>query len=123
VCTLVEEVSHLTCTIVSHLLSLYTAAPVIDPPISPVRVPIRMNITLSCISRNSPPDTFTFMKDGIPVTPTPSVITVDHSNITAVFQINYTINSVGESDAGIYTCTVTNPIGSDSQTINVAIGT
>ena len=101
---------------------LYTAAPVIDPPISAVGVPLRMSVTLSCTSRNSPPDTFTFMKDGMPVTPTPSVTTVDHTNTTAVFRIDYTINSVGESDAGIYTCTVTNPIGSDSQTITVVIG-
>ena len=91
----------------------------IDPPSSPVRVAIGMNVTLSCISRGSPPDTSTFMKDSVPVNPSPSVTAVNYTNSTAVFRIDYTINNVAAEDAGTYTCTVINPIGSDSETITV----
>ena len=64
---------------------------------------------------------FTLMKDGMPVTSSPNVTVVTHTESMAVFQLDYTINSVTESDAGTYTCTVTNPIGSDSETITVII--
>ena len=94
----------------------------IDPPSSPVRVAIGMSVTLSCTSRGSPPDTFTLMKDGIPVTPTTGVTKVTHTETTAVFHIGHTINSVTTSDAGTYTCTVANPIGSDSEDITVEMG-
>ena len=79
------------------------------------------SLTLSCTSRGSPPDTFTLMKDGIPVTPPPSVYPVTYTNSTAIFQLNHTINSVTTSDSGTYTCTVTNSIGSDSETITVNV--
>jgi len=59
------------------------------------------------------------MKDGSPVTSSPILNAVDHDSTNAEFQSDYTINSVTRSDSGTYTCTVTNPIGSDSQTINV----
>ena len=110
-------------TIVNHFASLYTAAPVIDPPSSPVRVAIGMsNVTLSCTSRGSPPDTFTLIKDGLPVDPPPSVATVMHTDSVAVFSINYVIPSIRDSNVGMYTCTVTNPIGTDSSAITVEIG-
>ena len=38
-----------------------------------------------------------------------------------MFRIDYFINSVTTSDNGTYTCTVTNPIGSDSETITVIV--
>ena len=46
-------------------------------------------------------------------------------NVTsAVFRADYSIDSVTTSDSGAYTCTVTNPIGSNSATITVnVIGT
>ena len=62
------------------------------------------------------------MKDGITVTPPPSVAIVIHTESMAVFQLDYTINSVTASDVGPYSCTVTNPIGSDSETITVILG-
>ena len=74
---------------------------------------------LSCTSRGSPPDTFTWMKDGTPVISSPTLNTVNHDSTNAEFRSVYTINSITTSDSGTYTCTATNPIGSDSQTINV----
>ena len=78
------------------------------------------NITLSCTSSGSPPDTFTWMKDGDPtVLQSTDIITVTHTSTSAVFSIDYTISSFSINDSGTYTCTVTNPIGSNSTTITV----
>ena len=59
------------------------------------------------------------MKDGFPVTQSTSITTVNHNSTSAVFRTTYTINSATTSDCGIYTCTVTNPIGSSTYSINV----
>ena len=77
------------------------------------------NITLSCTSSGSPPDTFTWIKDGVPVTQSSDITTVTHNSISAVFNTDYTISNFSIRDNGIYTCTVTNPIGSNSATITV----
>ena len=110
---------------ITSLLTIFhlsTAAPMIDPPSSStVTVVVGSPLTLSCTSRGSPPDTFTWRKDGTPISPSPSVTTVSHTDSMAVFQSDYTINSVTTSDSGTYTCTVTNPIGSDSETITVNV--
>ena len=105
----------------NHLSSLYTAAPVIDH-ISPNTMTVNVGdpLTLSCTSRGSPPDTFTWRKDNGPVlqsTTTP----VTYNNNSAVFRASYSIDSVTTSDSGTYTCNVTNPIGSDSAVITVNI--
>jgi len=95
----------------------------IDPPSSSsVTVVVGSPLTLSCTSRGSPPDTFSWRKDGTPVTPPPNVTTLTHTDTMAVFQTDYTSNSVTTSDSGTYTCTVTNPIGNDTETINVNVG-
>ena len=94
----------------------------IDPPSSSnVTVVVGNSLTLSCTSRGSPPDTFTWMKDGTVIDPQPNVVTLAHDNTTANFQTNYTISNVITSDSGTYTCTVTNPIGSDNKTISVVV--
>ena len=117
------EVSHLINIShhLNHLSSLYTAAPVIDTPSSStVTVNVGDPLTLSCTSRGSPPDTFTWRKDNGPVlnsTTTP----VTYTNNTAVFHANYSFDSVTTSDIGTYTCIVTNPIGSNSATITVIV--
>ena len=82
---------------------------------------IESNITLTCISSGSPPDTFTWMRDGVSVTQSISVTTVTYTNANAEFRTDYIISNISISDNGTYTCTVTNPIGSDSYTFTVDI--
>ena len=107
----------------NHLSSLYTAAPVIDSPSSStVTVAIGSSLTLSCTSRGSPPDTFTWRKDNDPtVLQSTSITAVDYTSTSAVFHADYSIDIVTTSDNGTYTCTVTNPIGSDSTTTTVVV--
>ena len=94
----------------------------IDPPSSStVTVTVGSPLTLSCTSRGSPPDTFTWRKDSDPVIQSTSITTVEHTSTTAVFHANYSIDSVTLDDSGAYTCTVINPIGSDSETLTVTV--
>jgi len=103
-------------------LSLYSAAPIIDPPSSStVTVVVGSVLTFSCTSRGSPPDTFTWKKDSDPMLQSTSIITVTHTNTSAVFQAEYSVENVTISDGGTYTCIATNPIGNDSETITVTI--
>ena len=92
------------------------------PSSSTVTVNVGDPLTLSCTSRGSPPDTFTWRKDNDPtVLQSTSVTAVDYTSTSAVFRADYSIDSVTTSDSGTYTCTITNPIGSDSATITVNI--
>ena len=80
-------------------------------------------LTLSCTSRDSPPDTFTWRKDNDPtVLQFTSITAVDYTSTSAVFRADYSIDSVTTSDSGTYTCAVSNPIGSDSAIITVDVG-
>ena len=79
------------------------------------------SITLICTSSGSPPDTFTWMKDGAPVTQSTDITTVTYTNTMAVFSSSYTISNVSISDNGTYTCTMTNPIGSDNYNFTINI--
>jgi len=80
-------------------------------------------LTLSCTSEGSPPDTFTWMKDGVPLTQSTNITTVTHTNTSAQFRVEYFISRINNgSDNGVYTCTVTNPIGSDNHSIAVNVG-
>ena len=107
----------------NHLSSLYTAAPVIDTPSSStVTVTIGSSLTLSCTSRGSPPDTFTWRKDNGPtVLQSTSITAVDYTSTSAEFRANYSIDNVTTSDSGTYTCTITNPIGSDSTIYTITV--
>ena len=92
----------------------------IDPPsLSNVTVVVGSLLTLSCTSRGSPPDKFTWRKDGGPIVQSTNITNVTHTSTSAVFRANYFINSVTTSDSGTYTCIVTNPIGSDNLNITV----
>ena len=94
----------------------------IDPPSSSVViVAIGDSFILSCTSRGSPPDIFTWRKDDGLIQNSTSVTAITHHSYTAVFRADFVINSVTTSDSGAYTCTVTNPIGSDSEAITVTI--
>ena len=46
---------------------------------------------------------------------------VTYTSTSTVFRADYSTDSVTTSDNGTYTCTVTNPIGSDSATIIVVV--
>jgi len=94
----------------------------IDPPSSSnVTVAVGDSLTLSCTLQGSPPDTFTWMKDGTSAPLTPTLTAVTHNTTSAIFRSDYTISSVTTSDSGTYTCTVTNPIGIDSENISVVV--
>ena len=105
----------------NHLSSLYTAAPVLDTPSSSnVTVYVGDPLTLSCTSRGSPPDTFTWKKDNGTVLQSTTTPVTYNAN-SAVFRADYSIDNVTTSDSGTYTCTVTNPIGNDSANITVVV--
>ena len=61
------------------------------------------------------------MKDGDPIPQSNSVTKVTHTSTSAVFRSVYTISRAATTDSGTYTCTVTNPIGSDSHNMNVVV--
>ena len=93
------------------------------PSSSTVAVAVVSSLKLNCTSRGSPPDTFIWRKDNDPtVLQSTSITAVDYTNTSAVFRADYSIDSVTASDGGTYTCTVTNPIGSESATITVVVG-
>ena len=123
-----EEVSYLIYVCIPSLrlpLFLYTAAPVIDTTSSSpsnITVAVGDSLTLFCTSQGSPPDTFTWMKDNdTTVLNYTNITALDHSGTSAKFRAYYSIDSVTTRDSGIYTCTVTNPIGTDSTTITVVV--
>ena len=92
------------------------------PSLSTVTVNVGDPLTLSCTSRHSPPDTFTWRKDNDPtVLQSTSITAVDYTSTSAVFRADYSIDSVTTSDSGTYTCTVTNPIGSNSTTFSITV--
>ena len=95
----------------------------IDTPSSPtVTILAGSPLSLNCTSQGSPPDTFTWKKDNDPtILQSTSITAVDHTSTSAVFRADYSIDSVTTSDSGTYTCTVTNPIGSNSAMITVVV--
>jgi len=94
----------------------------IDPPSSStVTVVVGSPLTLSCTSRGSPPDTFTWRKDSGPIVQSSNITALTYTSSLAVFRADYSINNITTSDSGTYTCTVTNPIGSDNEIIIVTV--
>ena len=105
-----------------YYLSTNVAVPVIDTPSSSnITVYVGSTVTLSCISRGSPPDSFTWRKDNGLTIESTSITAVDHTSTSAVFHANYSMNNVTTVDSGMYTCSVANPIGSDSEKFTVTV--
>ena len=104
-----------------YSLNSCTAAPVVDEPSPPnITADVGATITLSCISRGSPPDTYMWQREDDPMMlQSTSIGALEHTNTSAVFQATYTIDSVDFDNNGTYTCIVVNPIGSDNATITV----
>ena len=50
-----------------------------------------------------------------------NITTVNHTVTSAVFRADYFIEYVTTNDSGKYTCTITNPIGSDDETFTVIV--
>ena len=93
----------------------------IDTPLSStVTLPVGSSLNLNCTSQGSPPDTFTWRKDGGSILQS-IANQVTYTSTSAVFRADYSIDNVTTSDSGTYTCTVTNPIGSDSAMITVVV--
>ena len=102
----------------------YTATPVVtNILLLPAQnIVFGHQLNLSCISSGSPPDTFIWMKDGVPITNSSTMTPLNYTNTTAIFSTTYTISNLNISDMGVYTCTVRNPIGSDTrEVINISI--
>ena len=57
------------------------------------------------------------MKDGTPAPLTPNLTTITHDSTTAEYCSECIINNVTTTDGGTYTCSIANPIGSDSLNI------
>ena len=75
------------------------------------------------MSSHSPPDIFIWRKDDVRLMRPSGSTPIIHTNTSAEFSTNYTISNLSISDVGAYTCTVRNPIGSDSSSnINVSVG-
>ena len=89
--------------------------------LSTVNVIIGSSLTLTCISSGSPPDTFSWIKDGILIAQSANITTIHYNSTDAIFSTSYTINYGNISDNGIYSRIVTNPIGSDNHTFTVNI--
>ena len=100
-------------------LFFFSAPPVIRTPLAVVEGVIGESLTLTCTSEGSPPDTFTWMKDGVPIHYNIRNISESHTKTEVKFKSTYTISSFSADDAGNYTCNVTNPIGSASENITV----
>ena len=94
----------------------------IDTPLSSTVIAIASSpFTLFCISRGSPPDTFTWRKNDGPIVQSTNIIAVNYTNTSAVFRAEYSIDNVTTSDNGAYTCRVTNLIGNSSTEITVVV--
>lgn len=100
------------------IVSSYAAAPIIDQTPEIILARINTSLTLNCTSRGSPPDTFTWMKDDSVLSDS-TVTAVDHTSTNAVFSASYTIDRVTTNDSALYTCIVTNPLGTNSTSIVV----
>ena len=90
---------------------------------SNIRIRIGFPLVLSCTSKGSPPDTFTWSKDsnGLFSEELVTIRSITHTSTSAVFEAEYFIRKLTLNDSGVYICNVTNPIGSNSRAITVNV--
>ena len=96
------------------MISYFIAPPVLTTTLQTIHAALGDSVSLTCTSEGSPPDTFTWIKDGVQLQNNINTISVTYTGSAAVFQSTYSISNFSSSDIGTYTCTVTNPIGSAS---------
>ena len=96
------------------MISHFIAPPVLTTTSQTIHAALGDSVSSTCTSEGSPPDTFTWMKDGIELQNNIITTSVTHTGSAAVFQSIYSISNFSSSDIGTYRCTVTNPIGSDN---------
>ena len=96
------------------MVSHFIAPPVLTTTSQTIHAAQGDSVSLTCTSEGSPPDTFTWMKDGVQLQNNINTTSVTYTGSVAVFQSTYSISNISSSDIGNYTCTVSNPIGSDS---------
>ena len=92
----------------------FIASPILTTQSQNVNSTLGDSVSLTCTSEGSPPDTFTWVKDGIELQNNIITTSVTYTASAAVFQSTYSISNFSSSDIGTYTCTVTNPIGNAS---------
>ena len=96
------------------MISYFIAPPVLTTTLQTIHAALGDSVSLTCTSEGSPPDTFTWIKDGVQLQNNINTISVTYTGSAAIFQSTYSIINFSSSDIGTYTCTVTNPIGSAS---------
>ena len=104
-----------------HIIFYVIVAPVLSTLSQIVNAVLGDSVSLTCTSQGSPPDTFIWMKDGVELQNNIVTTSVTYTSTMAVFQSTYSIDNFSNSDTGTYTCTITNPIGTDS--LNVSLDT
>ena len=94
----------------------------IDNPISPTVAVVGSSLTLSCTSRRSPPNTFTWRRVYLNLfLQSTRIIALDYTNTSAVFRAEYTIHNITTSDSDIYDCIAENPRSSAIRGIRVDV--
>jgi len=116
-----SEVIYVMYLVVNHII-IPLASPTIDTP-SPSHInrDAGVSVSLTCRSRGSVPDSFTWAQDGFSYgsgTTTAETFT----SSSAVYRSTYTINNAQTYHTGTWTCTVSNLIGSDSASITLQVG-
>ena len=100
----------------------FLASPTIDTPSpSHINTDAGVSVSLTCRSRGSVPDSFTWGQDGS--TYGSGTTTAEtYTSSSAVYRSTYTINRAQSYHTGTWTCTVSNLIGSDSASITLQVG-
>ncbi|XP_065910272.1 protein sidekick-2-like isoform X2 [Dysidea avara] len=111
-----------TQTLTLNVYASSRTSPTIDTPSpSHINTDAGVSVSLTCRSRGSVPDSFTWGQDGS--TYGSGTTTAEtYTSSSAVYRSTYTINRAQSYHTGTWTCTVSNLIGSDSASITLQVG-